>query len=130
MSYAQSPRAPWQFLDTYVPLDDFVPADASDTQQGSGAQLASYLGLDVINNVREARDSLHRMADEFRVRNARLAKPHSYKVGDSVLLSTKHVNLNLPCKKNLALRLLDRLAFELCSVPTPYNFIIRSAFNS
>ena len=47
LSYAQSPRA-WQFLDTYVPLDDFVPADASDTQQGSGAQLASYLGLDVI----------------------------------------------------------------------------------
>jgi hypothetical protein len=99
LSYAQSPRAPWQFLDTYVPLDDFVPADVSDTQQGSGAQLASYLGLDVINNVREARDSLHRMADEFRVRNARLAKPHSYKVGDSVLLSTKHVSLRLPCKK-------------------------------
>eukprot|EP00001_Collodictyon_triciliatum_P008281 01594_6 len=39
------------------------------------------------------------MADDFRIRNARLAKPHSYKVGDSVLLSTKHVNLNLPCKK-------------------------------
>ena len=35
----------------------------------------------------------------FRIRNARLAKPHSYKVGDSVLLSTKHVNLHLPCKK-------------------------------
>jgi hypothetical protein len=99
LSYAQSPRAPRQFLDTYVPLEKFVPADASEAQQGSGAQLASYLGLDVINNVREARDSLHRMADDFRIRNARLAKPHSYKVGDSVLLSTKHVNLNLPCKK-------------------------------
>jgi hypothetical protein len=99
LSYAQSPRAPWQFLDTYVALDEVVPADASDTQKGSGAQLASYLGLDVINNVREARDSLHRMADDFRVRNARLAKPHSYKVGDSVLLSTKHLNLSLPCRK-------------------------------
>jgi hypothetical protein len=99
LSYALSPRAPWQFLDTYVPLDELVPADASEAQQGSGAQLASSLGLDVINNVREARDSLHRMADDFRIRNARLAKPHSYKVGDSVLLSTKHVNLNLPCKK-------------------------------
>ena len=49
--------------------------------------------------MREARDSLHRMADDFRVRNARLAKPHSYKVGDSVLLSTKHLNLSLPCRK-------------------------------
>jgi hypothetical protein len=99
LSYAQSPRAPWQFLDTYVALDEVVPADASGTQKGSGAQLASYLGLDIINNVREARDSLHRMADDFRIRNARLAKPHSYKVGDSVLLSTKNINLNLPCKK-------------------------------
>jgi hypothetical protein len=67
--------------------------------KGSGAQLASYLGLDIINNVCETRDSLYRMADDFRIRNARLAKPHSYNVGDSVLLSTKNVNLNLPCKK-------------------------------
>jgi hypothetical protein len=99
LSYAQSPRAPWQFLDTYVALDEAVPAEASDTQKGSGAQLASYLGLDIINNVREARDSLHRMTDDFRIRNATLAKPHPYKAGDSVLLSTKNVNLNLPCKK-------------------------------
>jgi hypothetical protein len=99
LSYAQSPRAPWQFLETYVALDEFVPAETFEAQKGSGAQLASYLGLDVINNVREARDSLHRMADDFRVRNARLAKPHSYKVGDSVLLSTKHLNLSLPCRK-------------------------------
>jgi hypothetical protein len=99
LSYTQSPRPPWQFLDTYVALDEAVPADASDTQKGSGAQLASYLGLDIINNVREARDSLHRMTDDFRIRNARLAKPHSYNVGDSVLLSTKNINLSLPCKK-------------------------------
>jgi hypothetical protein len=77
LSYAQSPHTPWQFLDTYVALDDFVPADASVTQKGSGAQLASYLGLDIINNVRETRDSLHQMTDDFRVRNVRLAKPHS-----------------------------------------------------
>ncbi len=67
--------------------------------EGSGTQLASYLGLDIINNVREARDSLHRMADDFRIRNASLAKSHPYKAGDSVLLSTKHVNLHLPYKK-------------------------------
>ena len=36
----------------------------------SGAQLASYLGLDIINNVREARDSLHRMTDDFCIGNA------------------------------------------------------------
>ncbi len=67
--------------------------------EGSGAQLASYLGLDIINNVCEVRDSLNRMTDDFRIRNAILAKPYPYKAGDSVLLSTKHVNLNLPCKK-------------------------------
>ena len=99
LSYAQSPRASWQFLDTYVALDEFVPAETCEAQKGSGAQLASYLGLDINNNVREARHSLHRMADDFRVRNARLAKPPPYKAGDSVLLSTKNVNLNLPCKK-------------------------------
>jgi hypothetical protein len=96
---AQSPRAPWQFFDTYVALDEASPVDASETQKGSGAQLASYLGLDIINNVREARDSLHRMADDFCFRNASLAKPHPYKAGDSVLLSTKNVNLNLPRKE-------------------------------
>jgi hypothetical protein len=36
----------------------------------SGAQLDSYLGLDIINNVCEARDSLHRMADDFCIGNA------------------------------------------------------------
>jgi hypothetical protein len=53
-----------------VDLDEFVPVDPSEAQKGSGAQLASYLGLDIINNVREARDSLHRMADDFRIGNA------------------------------------------------------------
>jgi hypothetical protein len=82
-----------------VALDEFVPAETSEAQKSSDAQLASYLGLDIINNVRETRDSLHRMADDFRVRNSRLEKPHSYQVGDSVLLSTKHINLSLPCRK-------------------------------
>jgi hypothetical protein len=59
----------------------------------------SILGLDIINNVCEARDSLHRMSDDFRIRNAHLTKTHSFNVGDSVLLSTKHINLSLPCKK-------------------------------
>jgi hypothetical protein len=39
------------------------------------------------------------MTDDFRIRNVSLAKPHPYKAGDSVLLSTKHVNLSLPCEK-------------------------------
>jgi hypothetical protein len=82
-----------------VALDEASPVDASETQKGSGAQFTSYLGLDIINNVREARDSLYRMADDFRVRNTRMTKPHSFKVGDSVLLSTKHINLSLPYRK-------------------------------
>jgi hypothetical protein len=61
-------------------------------------QLASPLGLDTINNVREARDALHGMTNEFRVRNVHLAKPHSYKVGGAILLSTKNVQLNLQWK--------------------------------
>ena len=39
------------------------------------------------------------MTDDFHFRNAHLAKPHSYKIGDSVLFSTKNVQLNLPCWK-------------------------------
>jgi hypothetical protein len=83
LSYDQSPRSPWQFLDTYVSLDEASPVDASETQKGSGDQLVPYLGLDIINNVCEARDSLYRMADDFRIRNVSLAKPHPYKTGDS-----------------------------------------------
>jgi hypothetical protein len=71
-----------------VTLDEASPVDVSETQKGSGVQLASYLFLDVINNVCETRNSLHRMADDFRIRNTTLEKPHPYKGGDSVLLST------------------------------------------
>ncbi len=99
LSYAQSPRVSWKFLDTYVVLDEDSPVDASETQKGSGSQISSYLGLDIINNVSETRDSLHRMTDDFRIRNANLAKTHPYKTGDSVFLSTKKVNLRLSCKK-------------------------------
>jgi hypothetical protein len=67
--------------------------------EGSGVPLASSLGLDIINNVCESRDSLHRMTDDFRIRNANLAKPNPYKAGDYVLISTNHVNLSLTCKK-------------------------------
>jgi hypothetical protein len=102
LSSALSPRSPWQSLDTYVVLDEASPVDASEIQKGSGTQIASYLDLDIINNVRESRDSLYRMTDDFRIRNASLAKPHPYKTGDSVLLSTHRVNLSLPCK-NLVL---------------------------
>jgi hypothetical protein len=86
------------FLDATLP-DDVPLGDASQRTKLSGTQLASSLGLDIINNVREARDALHRMANAFRVRKAHFAKPHSYKVGDEVLLSTKNVLLNLACKK-------------------------------
>ncbi len=98
LSYAQSPRTPWQFLDAMLP-DDVPLGDASQPTKLSDTQLDSSLGLDIINNVRETRDALHLMANAFRVRNSHLAKPHSYKVGDVVLLSTKNVLLNLPCKK-------------------------------
>ena len=50
LSYAQSPRAPWQFLDAMLP-DDVPLTDASQPTKLSGTQLASSLGLDIINNV-------------------------------------------------------------------------------
>jgi hypothetical protein len=81
-------------------LPDDVPlVDASQPTKLFGTQLASSLGLDIINNVYETRDVLHGMTNEFRVRNTHLVKLHSYKVGDVILLSTKNVQLNLPCKK-------------------------------
>jgi hypothetical protein len=80
-------------------LPDDVPlGDASQTTKLSDTQLASSLGLDIINNVCEAREALHRMVNAFRVRNTHLVKPHSYKVRDASLFSTKNVLLNLPCK--------------------------------
>ena len=51
-----------------------------------GCSARFYLGLDIINNVREVRDSLHRMADDFRIRNARLANIRSILGTNSVLL--------------------------------------------
>jgi hypothetical protein len=98
LSSTQSPRVPWQFLDSMLP-DDVPMVDDSHPTKLSGTQMASSLGLDIINNVCETLDTLHLMSNEFRVRNTHLAKPHSYKVGDTVLLSTENVELNLPCKK-------------------------------
>ena len=52
LSYTQSPHTPWQFLDTYVDLDEFVPVDTSESQKGAGAQLVSYLGQELSTPVR------------------------------------------------------------------------------
>ena len=67
LSYAQSPRSPWQILDAMLP-DDVPLIDASQPTKLSGTQLASSLGLDIINNVCETLDALHHMTNEFRVR--------------------------------------------------------------
>ncbi len=98
LSYAQSQRTPWQFLDAIL-TDDESLVDTSQPTKLFGIQLTTSLGLDIINNVCETRDALHGMANEYRVRNALLAKLHSYKAGDAILFSTKNVQLNLPCKK-------------------------------
>jgi hypothetical protein len=63
------------------------------------SNLASSLGLDIITNITAARDALHKAAQDFRLRHAAVCKPHSYKVGDAVLLSTKNLKLKLPCRK-------------------------------
>jgi hypothetical protein len=59
LSYAQSPRFPCQFLDSMLP-EDVSLVDASQHTKLSVTQLASSLGLDIINNVLEGRDVLHR----------------------------------------------------------------------
>jgi len=89
LQFAQSPRAPW----------DLFNATEPDEMHRGNSNLASSLGLDIITNITAARDALHKAAQDFRLRHAAVCKPHSYKVGDAVLLSTKNLKLKLPCRK-------------------------------
>ena len=90
LMFAQSPRAPYDAL-----LEGGDPTKQFDTDN----QMARDLGFDVIQNLQDARDKLHRAAQQFRERHARSCKPHTYAVGDQVLLSTENVKLSLPCRK-------------------------------
>ena len=63
------------------------------------SDLASSLGLDIITNITAARDALHKTGQDFRLRHDATCKPHSYKIGDTVLLLTKKLKLKLPCRK-------------------------------
>ena len=55
----------------------------------SYSDLVSSLGLDIITNITSVRDALHKAVQDFRLRHVAKCKPHSYKVGDVVILSTK-----------------------------------------
>ena len=89
LQFAQEPRAPW----------DLVLAGGEDRLLRDGGEAGSNFAFDVMQNLRQARDTLHLAAQKYRERNAPLLAPHAYKVGDMVLLSTEHVELKLPCKK-------------------------------
>ncbi len=89
LQFAQSPREPWDLFNVTEP----------DEIRRGNSDLVSSLGLDIITNITAARDALHKTAQDFRLRHTSSRKPHSYKVGDSVLLSTKNLNLKLPCRK-------------------------------
>ncbi len=52
----------------------------------SGADLALRLGFDVLQNLKSARDALHTAAQQLRQLNALSRAPHTYQVGDAVLL--------------------------------------------
>jgi hypothetical protein len=81
----------------FAPWDLFNATEPDENHRGN-SDLASSLGLDIITNITAARDALHKAARDFRLRHAATCKPHSYKVGDAVLLSTKNLRLKLPCR--------------------------------
>ncbi len=91
MQFAQSPRGPY---------DTLLEGGAADAKHGDpDSEMAQDLGFDVLTNVQAARDELHRAAQVFRKRHAASCKPHSYSVGDWVLLSSENIKLSLPCRK-------------------------------
>ena len=90
LMFAQSPRAPY---------DALLEGSDSTKQIDSDNHLARDLGFDIMENLQDARDKLHRAAQQFRERHARSCKPHTFAVGDEVLLSSENVKLSLPCRK-------------------------------
>ena len=88
--YAQQPRAPWDLL-----RDQGGDVMAQDFD----SDVARSLGMNVLANLRKARDAMHAAAQDLRERNARLSNPHEYKVGDPVLLSTQNVALKHVSRK-------------------------------
>ena len=95
LQFAQSPRAPWDLLAFEDGGDAIVLEDLGNDL----AQKARIFGLDVISNVIASRDALQAQAQKYRIRNMHLLKPHSYSVGDQVLLSTENIKMKLPCRK-------------------------------
>ena len=90
LQFAQSPRAPWDSV-----LEGGNIPEAAE----SGADLALRLGFDVLQNLKSARDALHTAAQQVRERNALSMAPHTYAVGDEVLLSTENVELKGASRK-------------------------------
>ena len=88
--YAQQPRAPWDLL---------REGGGDIMSQDFDSDVARSLGMNVLANLRKARDAMHAAAQELRERNARSTAPHEYKVGDPVLLSTENIKLRLVNKK-------------------------------
>ena len=66
---------------------------------GSTKSLAEALSSEVISNLLQARDKLQEAAHAFRLRHANACKPHSFKVGHQVLMSSENLKLKLPCRK-------------------------------
>ncbi len=132
LSYAQSPRSPWQFLDTYVTLDETSPVDASKTQKGSGVQFVSYLGLWVSTlSITCVRLVIHfivwLMIFVFVMPNWQNHTLTSL----VILFCSERSTWTWVClAKKLVLLLLDRLPSDLFWVPTWCVSTIRSAFNS
>jgi hypothetical protein len=89
LQFAQSPRVSWDLFNTTEP----------DEIHRGNSDLTSSLRLDIITNITGTRDVLHKTTQDFRLRHVSSCKPHSYKVGGTVLLSTKKLKLKFPCRK-------------------------------
>ena len=94
LQFAQTPRGPIDLINGAID-DDAADFDASDPK----VDAATSLSLTILNNVTEARDHLHEAARKFRERHAALCKPHHYKEGEQVLLSSKNIRFRDGCQK-------------------------------
>ena len=101
LTLGQHPRSPLDALisasqggaDVFIDENDLVEPD------GSTKSLAEALSSEVISNLLQARDKLQEAAHAFRLRHANACKPHSFKVGHQVLMSSENLKLKLPCRK-------------------------------
>ncbi len=94
----------------------------------SGGRIAFYLGLDIINNVSEASDSLYRITVTS-VFVTLAWRSHTLIMLETPIFFRRSMSTWVCPAKSSVPPLLDRLSLDLCTVPTWWPSITRSDFN-